>query len=88
MKLLILGAAGLTGRELVNLALAPGHAVTAFERKPEEFWVEHDTLQVVRQRPTLYRHKLSSANSANTKRRCLARCYSGYIINTTLETAS
>jgi nucleoside-diphosphate-sugar epimerase len=36
MKLLILGAASFTGRELVNLALAQGHAVTAFVRKPEE----------------------------------------------------
>jgi hypothetical protein len=88
MKLLILGVAGLTWRELVNLALAQGHAVTAFVRKPEGFWVEHDNLKVVRQRPTLYRRKHSLANSANTKRKCLARCYSGYIINTTLETAS
>ena len=45
-------------------------------------------LEATGKRPTVYRRKLSLVNPANTKRRCLARCYSGYIINTTLETAS
>jgi hypothetical protein len=45
-------------------------------------------LEATGKRPTVYRRKLSLAAPANTKRRCLARCYSGYIINTTLETAS
>jgi len=47
MRLLIFGAAGLTGRELVNQSLARGHVVTAFVRKPEGFGVEHDDLKVV-----------------------------------------
>lgn len=35
MKLLVLGATGPTGRELVSQALAQGHEVTAFARRPE-----------------------------------------------------
>ena len=36
MKLLILGATGHTGRELVDLALARGHWVTAYVRSPRK----------------------------------------------------
>jgi putative NADH-flavin reductase len=36
VKLLILGATGPTGRELVSQALEQGHEVTAFARRPEE----------------------------------------------------
>lgn len=35
MKLLVLGAAGPTGRELVSQALEQGHEVTAFVRRPD-----------------------------------------------------
>ena len=35
MKLLVLGATGPTGRELVSQALEQGHEVTAFARRPE-----------------------------------------------------
>jgi len=35
MKILIFGASGGTGRELVNQALAQGHEVTAFVRNPQ-----------------------------------------------------
>ena len=35
MKLLVFGATGPTGRELVSQALAQGHEVTAFARRPE-----------------------------------------------------
>lgn len=35
MKLLVFGATGPTGRELVSQALEQGHEVTAFARKPE-----------------------------------------------------
>jgi putative NADH-flavin reductase len=48
VKLLILGAAGLTGRELVAQALAQGHEVTAFVRRPEKLTVQHDRLEIVR----------------------------------------
>ena len=36
MRLFILGATGLTGRQLVTQALARGHDVTAFARAPEK----------------------------------------------------
>ncbi|MBV8841131.1 MAG: NAD(P)H-binding protein [Alphaproteobacteria bacterium] len=36
MRLFILGATGLTGRQLVAQAIAQGHAVTAFVRAPEK----------------------------------------------------
>lgn len=36
MKLLILGATGRVGRELVDLALARGHLVTAYVRTPKK----------------------------------------------------
>lgn len=47
MHLLILGAAGATGRELVTRALDQGHAVTAFVREPARFDLEHWNLAVV-----------------------------------------
>jgi putative NADH-flavin reductase len=37
MKLVILGANGKTGKELVNLAIERGHVVTAVTRNPEAF---------------------------------------------------
>ncbi|MBO0725178.1 MAG: NAD(P)H-binding protein [Blastocatellia bacterium] len=36
MKLLVIGATGRTGTELVDLALARGHEVTAFVRSPQK----------------------------------------------------
>ena len=36
MNILVLGAAGKTGREVVAHALAEGHTVTAFVRNPEK----------------------------------------------------
>jgi nucleoside-diphosphate-sugar epimerase len=36
MKLFVLGATGKTGREIVDLALARGHEVTAFVRSPQK----------------------------------------------------
>ena len=47
MKLLIFGATGLTGRELVKQALGRGDAVTAFVRTPAKLSLEHDHLTVV-----------------------------------------
>lgn len=46
MNLLIIGASGGTGRELVRQALGLGHTVTAFVRNPKRFSLRHDRLSV------------------------------------------
>ncbi len=46
-KLLVIGATGGTGRELVRQALEQGHQVTAFVRKPKKLRVEHPNLRIV-----------------------------------------
>ena len=48
MKLLIIGATGGTGRALVEQALAQGHVVTAFARKPLKIATSHDRLTVAK----------------------------------------
>lgn len=47
MKLIIFGATGGTGRQLVDQALAQGHTVTAFVRRPEALTTQHANLTVV-----------------------------------------
>ena len=47
-RLLIVGATGGTGRELVAQALERGYSVTAFVRDPSKLAVEHPALTVVR----------------------------------------
>jgi uncharacterized protein YbjT (DUF2867 family) len=47
MRLFVLGANGRTGVELLDLALARGHAVTAFVRSPGKVTRRHDRLAVV-----------------------------------------
>jgi putative NADH-flavin reductase len=47
VKLLIFGATGGTGRQLVEQALAQGHAVTALARNPAQLRVRHANLRVV-----------------------------------------
>ncbi|MGG6297488.1 NAD(P)-dependent oxidoreductase [Leptolyngbya sp. AN02str] len=47
MNLLIFGAAGKTGRELVQQAIAQGHTVTAFVRHPDKLDIQHANLRVV-----------------------------------------
>ena len=47
MKILIYGASGATGHELVKQALAQGHNVTAFVRNPSKLKIIHDKLKVV-----------------------------------------
>ena len=44
MKLIIFGATGTVGRLLVQQALAQGHAVTAFARRPDRLDIAHPTL--------------------------------------------
>ncbi|RJP82813.1 MAG: SDR family oxidoreductase [Candidatus Zixiibacteriota bacterium] len=48
MRLIIFGATGRTGRELVRQALDQGHEVTAFARTPAKMSLQHDRLAVVR----------------------------------------
>lgn len=47
-KLLIVGATGGTGRELVRQALERGHEVTAFARRPAKLDLQHERLTVAR----------------------------------------
>ena len=47
MNILIFGASGATGDELVRQALPQGHIVTAFVRDPAKLTVRHDNLKVV-----------------------------------------
>jgi putative NADH-flavin reductase len=54
MRILIFGAAGRTGRELVVQALADGHSVTAFVRTPAKLAVQHSNLRVVQGDVTNY----------------------------------
>lgn len=44
MKLIIFGATGTVGRQLVEQALGRGHQVTAFVRDPAALTVDHDDL--------------------------------------------
>jgi uncharacterized protein YbjT (DUF2867 family) len=48
MKILVMGASGKTGREVVRQALAAGHEVTAFVRDPSRLEVRDPRLSVVR----------------------------------------
>lgn len=47
MDLLVVGAAGRTGRRIVDEALGAGHAVTAFVRRPDALDRQHDRLSVL-----------------------------------------
>lgn len=47
MKLLVLGATGATGLQIVEQALAQGHQVTAFVRNPAKLSISHPALRVV-----------------------------------------
>jgi putative NADH-flavin reductase len=47
MKLLIFGASGSTGHELVKQSLSIGHSVTAFVRDPSRLKIDHKSLNVI-----------------------------------------
>jgi putative NADH-flavin reductase len=47
MKLIIFGATGGTGQQVVTQALAQGHSVTVFVRRPEAVTTQHANLTIV-----------------------------------------
>jgi putative NADH-flavin reductase len=47
MKLLVLGATGATGRQIVTQALERAHEVTAFVRDPDKLTISKDRVRVV-----------------------------------------
>jgi putative NADH-flavin reductase len=47
VEVLIIGATGGTGRQLVEQALTVGHEVTALVRDPEKIRARHERLRVV-----------------------------------------
>jgi putative NADH-flavin reductase len=47
MNIIIFGASGATGNELVNQALSQGHLVTAFVRNPAKIQKKHEHLKIV-----------------------------------------
>ena len=47
MRLIIFGATGGTGQQLVRQALEQGHSVTAFVRSPEKLHIKNDDLSVI-----------------------------------------
>lgn len=54
MNILVFGASGKTGHELVSQGLAQGHVVTAFVRDPTKLQFTHDNLKVVQGDVTNY----------------------------------
>jgi putative NADH-flavin reductase len=48
MRVIVFGASGKTGRELVKQALERGHHVTAFVRNPDKLKLSHRHLRVMR----------------------------------------
>jgi nucleoside-diphosphate-sugar epimerase len=48
LRVLVIGATGGTGRELVLQAIAQGHQVTAFVRDPAKLQIEHANLRVAK----------------------------------------
>ena len=47
MKVLIFGATGAVGRELVTQALEMGHTITAFARDPSKLEIKHPSLGII-----------------------------------------
>lgn len=47
MKVLVFGATGTVGRELVRQALEMGHTVTAFARDPSKLEIKHPSLEII-----------------------------------------
>jgi putative NADH-flavin reductase len=47
MKVLIVGATGTIGRELVTQGVEIGHTVTAFARDPSKLEIKHANLEII-----------------------------------------
>ena len=47
MKLVVFGATGRTGSQVVEQALAAGHTVTAIARHPAAITIQHERLEVI-----------------------------------------
>jgi putative NADH-flavin reductase len=60
MQILILGASGKTGHELVKQALTQGHLVTAFVRTPSKLEITHHNLKIIQGDATDY-HAVENA---------------------------
>lgn len=54
MNILIYGASGRTGQELVNQALVKGHVVTAFVRNTAKLKIAHQNLEIIQADVTNY----------------------------------
>jgi nucleoside-diphosphate-sugar epimerase len=63
LNVLVFGASGGTGRELVNQAREQGHAVTAFVREPKKFEIKDANLRVVQGERNCGRKSLSKKTS-------------------------
>jgi len=66
MKLIVFGATGGTGRQVVAQALEEGHEVAAVVRRPEAFDLRHDKLEVVKGdvlRPATFRQAMSGKDA-------------------------
>lgn len=67
MKLIVFGATGGTGRQVVVQALEEGHEVTAVVRRPEAFDLRHDKLEVLKGDvllPATFRQAMSGKDAA------------------------
>jgi putative NADH-flavin reductase len=47
MKIVVFGASGGTGKQIIEQALDTGHQVTAFARTPEKLGIEHKSLNIL-----------------------------------------
>lgn len=48
MRILVIGATGPTGQQIVEQGLAQGHEVTALVRNPNKFEMQHNSLQILK----------------------------------------
>lgn len=48
MRILVIGATGPTGQQIVEQGLAQGHEATALVRNPDKFQMQHNSLQLVK----------------------------------------
>lgn len=48
MRILVVGATGATGQQIVEQGLAQGHEVTALVRNPDKLEIQHNSLQIMK----------------------------------------